>query len=177
MRRREFIALGGAAVALPHVARAQQPTKPPTIGFFGSTTRSSWGNWVPAFAQRLSELGWIEGRTVTIEYRWAEGIPERFIEVATELVRLKVDVVVTAGAEPVVALKQATAIIPIVFAAAADPVASGLVASLRSPGGNVTGLSAQNPDLAANAWNSCARLSPVSVDLRSLLMSAVLVPS
>jgi ABC-type uncharacterized transport system substrate-binding protein len=133
---------------LPFAARAQQLAKLPTIGFFGSTTRSSWGNWVPAFVQRLRELGWIEGRTVAIEYRWAEGNPERFTELAAEFVRLKVDVIVTAGAEPVIALKQATAIIPIVFAAVADPVGSGLVASLRRPGGNATGLSVQATDLA-----------------------------
>jgi putative ABC transport system substrate-binding protein len=146
--RREFITLlGGAAAAWPLAARAQQLTRLPTIGFFGSTTRSSWSGWVPAFVQRLRELGWIEGRTVVIEYRWAEGNPERFTEIADEFVRLKVDVIVTAGAEPVVALKQATAVIPIVFAAAADPVGSGLVGSLRRPGGNVTGLSVQAPDL------------------------------
>jgi putative tryptophan/tyrosine transport system substrate-binding protein len=149
MRRREFISLlGSAAVAWPLAARAQQAGSLPTIGFFGSTTPSSWSNWVPAFVQRLRELGWIEGRTVAIEYRWAEGNPERFTEIAAEFVRLKADVIVTAGAEPVVALKQATAVIPIVFGAAADPVGSGLVGSLRRPGGNVTGLSVQAPDLA-----------------------------
>jgi putative tryptophan/tyrosine transport system substrate-binding protein len=149
MRRREFITLlGGAASVWPLAAHAQQLAKLPTIGFLGSTTPSSWSNWVTAFVQRLRELGWIEDRTVAIEYRWAEGKPERFTEVAAEFVRLKVDVIVTAGAEPVVALKQATAVIPIVFAAAADPIGSGLVASLRRPGGNVTGLSVQATDLA-----------------------------
>ena len=148
MRRRKFIAGLASATAWPLAARAQQLAKLPTIGFFGSTTRSSWSLWVPAFVQRLRELGWIEGRTVAIEYRWAEGRPERFTEVAAEFVRLNVDVIVTAGAEPVVALKQATAVIPIVFAAAADPVGSGLIGSLRRPGGNVTGLSVQATDLA-----------------------------
>jgi putative ABC transport system substrate-binding protein len=148
VKRREFILLlGSAAFAWPLAARAQQPARLPIIGFFGSTTPSSWSDWVPAFVQRLRELGWIEGRTVAIEYRWAEGNPERFTEMAAEFVRLKADVIVTAGAEPVVALKQATAVIPIVFAAAADPVGSGLVGSLRRPGGNVTGLSVQAPDL------------------------------
>jgi putative ABC transport system substrate-binding protein len=148
VKRREFILLlGSAAFAWPLAARAQQPARLPIIGFFGSTTPSSWSDWVPAFVQRLRELGWIEGRTVAIEYRWAEGNPERFTEMAAEFVRLKADVIVTAGAEPVVALKHATAVIPIVFAAAADPVGSGLVGSLRRPGGNVTGLSVQAPDL------------------------------
>jgi putative tryptophan/tyrosine transport system substrate-binding protein len=148
IRRREFITLAsGAAVAWPLAARAQQLARLPTVGFFGSSTPSSWSNWVPAFVQRMRELGWIEGRTVAIEYRWAEGNPERFTEMAAEFVRLNADVIVTAGAEPVVALKQATAVIPIVFVAASDPVGSGLVGSLRRPGGNVTGLSVQAPDL------------------------------
>ena len=98
--------------------------------------------------QRLRELGWIEGRTVAIEYRWAEGRSERFAEIAAEFVRLKVDVIVTAGTAAVVAAKQATSVIPIVFAAAGDPVGTGLVASLARPGGNVTGLSNQSADLA-----------------------------
>jgi len=97
--------------------------------------------------QRLRELGWIEGRTVAIEYRWAEGRSERFTEIAAELVRLKVDVIVTGGGA-LLAAKQATSVIPIVFALAGDPVGSGLVASLARPGGNVTGLSVQATDLA-----------------------------
>ena len=99
MRRREFITLlGGAAAAWPLAARAQQPAKLPTIGFLGAATPSAWSQWVAAFVQRLRELGWIEGRTVAIEYRWAEGRSERFAEIAAEFVRLKVDVIVTAGA-------------------------------------------------------------------------------
>jgi putative ABC transport system substrate-binding protein len=146
MRRREFISLlGGATVAWPVAARAQQ--KLPTIGFLGSTTPSAMSQWVAAFMQRLRELGWIEGRTVAIEYRWAEGRGERFAEIAAELVRLKVDVIVTAGGA-VLAAKAATSIIPIVFAVASDPLGSGLVASLARPGGNATGLSLQLPDLA-----------------------------
>ena len=108
----------------------------------------SQSQWVAAFVQRLRELGWIEGRTVAIEYRWAEGRSERFAEIAAEFVRLKVDVIVTAGTAAVVAAKQATSVIPIVFAAAGDPVGTGLVASLARPGGNVTGLSIQATDLA-----------------------------
>src|SRR6516165_4945430 len=126
MRRREFITLlGGAAAVWPLAARAQQPAKPPTIGFLGGSTPSLWSAWVSAFGQRLRELGWIEGRNVAIEYRWAEGRNERYTEIAAEFVRLKVDVIVTAGAS-VVAAKQATSAIPTVFA-----VAAGCCAKLR----------------------------------------------
>ncbi len=148
MRRREFITLVGGAAAWPLAARAQQPAKVPTIGFLGAGTPLVWGQWVAAFVQRLRELGWIEGRNVAIEYRWAEGRDERFAEIAAEFVRLKVDVIVTSGTPTVVAAKQATSVIPIVFATAGDPVGTGLVASLARPGGNVTGLSVQITDLA-----------------------------
>jgi putative ABC transport system substrate-binding protein len=148
MRRREFITLLGGAAAWPLAANAQQPAKLPTIGFIVSGTRSSHGQWVAAFAQRLRELGWIEGRTVAIEYRWADGRSGRSAEIAAEFVRLKVDVIVTSTPANVVAAKQATSVIPIVFAAAGDPVGSGLVTSLARPGGNVTGLSMQTTDLA-----------------------------
>src|SRR5262245_64514116 len=123
--------------------RAQQPGKLPTIGFFGPSTPSAVRRRTAAFSQRLGELGWIEGRTVAIEYRWARGRTERFAEIAAELVRLNVDVIVTSGAGPVVAAKQATSHIPIIFAVASDPVPTGFVASLARPGGNVTGLSAR----------------------------------
>jgi putative ABC transport system substrate-binding protein len=147
MRRREFITLlGGAAVAWPLAARAQQAGKLPTIGFLG-TDAAGWRPWHDAFVGRLRELGRIEGRTVAIEYGWSEGRPERAAEIAAEFVRLKVDVIVTAG-PGVAASKQATAVIPIVFAIATDPIGAGLVASLARPGGNVTGLSAQQSDLA-----------------------------
>ena len=149
MRRREFITLlGGAAAAWPLAARAQQPAKLPTIGYLGANTPSAESQRIAAFVQRLRELGWIEGRTVAIEYRWAEGRNERFAEIAAEFVRLKVDVIVTAGTAAVVAAKQATSVIPIVFAVAGDPVGTGLVASLARPGGNVTGLSLQATDIA-----------------------------
>jgi putative tryptophan/tyrosine transport system substrate-binding protein len=145
--RRKFLAtLGGAAVAWPLAAWAQQSAMP-VIGFLGGPTASASGPWVAAFAQRLRELGWIEGRTVAIEVRWAEGRSERFAEIAAEFVRLKVDVIVTAG-PPVFAAKQATSVIPIVFATMADPLGSGLVASLARPGGNLTGLSLTSPELA-----------------------------
>jgi putative tryptophan/tyrosine transport system substrate-binding protein len=148
MNRRAVISLIGGAAAWPLMARAQQPTKLPTIGFLGAATASSWSQWTAAFVQRLRELGWIEGRTVAIDYRWAEGRNERFGEIAAELVRLKVDVIVTAGSA-VPAAKQASSVTPIVFATAADPVGSGLVASLARPGGNVTGLSNYQSDVAA----------------------------
>jgi putative ABC transport system substrate-binding protein len=146
MRRREFITLLGVSAIWPVAARAQ-PMKLPTIGFLGAGTPSGWNHWVAAFVQRLQELGWIEGRTVAIEVRWAEGRPERYTEIATEFVGLKVDVIVTVGGA-VLAAKQATSVIPIVFAAAADPLGSSMVASLARPGGNVTGLSIQATDLA-----------------------------
>ncbi len=149
MRRRDFFTLlGGAAAAWPLAARAQQPAKLPTIGFLGQTTRSGGSEWVAAFVQRLRELGWSEGRTIAIEYRWAEGREERFAQVAAELVQLKCDVIVTSGTQAVMASKQATSVIPIVFATAGDPVGNDLVASLARPGGNVTGLSVLAADLA-----------------------------
>jgi putative ABC transport system substrate-binding protein len=146
MKRRDFISLLGSAAAWPVAARAQQ-ARLPTIGFLGAATASVWGSWTAAFEYRLRELGWTEGRTIAIEYRWAEGRPERYAEIAAEFVRRKVDVIVTVGSA-VPAVKQATSVIPIVFALAADPVGAGLVASLARPGGNVTGLSNQQSDLA-----------------------------
>ena len=148
MRRREFVTLlGGTAVAWPLAARALQAGKLPTIGFMGGATPSAWSQWTAAFVQRLPELGWIEGRTVAIEYRWAEGRRERLAEIATEFVLLNVDVIVTGGTEAVLAARQATSVIPIVFGTAGDPVGTGLVTSLARPGGNVTGLSNQSADL------------------------------
>ena len=148
MRRREFITLlGGAAAGWPPAARAQQAGKLPTIGFLGASTPSAWSQWTAAFVQGLRELGWTEGRTVAIEYRWAEGRSERYTEIATEFVRLKVDVIVTVGSA-VAAAKQVTSTIPIVFAIAVDPVGSGIVASLARPGDNATGISVQSTELA-----------------------------
>jgi putative ABC transport system substrate-binding protein len=149
VKRREFIMLVGGAAAWPLEARAQQAAKLPTIGYLGSGTPATQSQWVAAFVQRLRELGWIEARTIAIEYRWAEGRAERAAEIAAEFVRRKVDVIVTSATAVVVAAKQATSAIPIVCAAAGDPVGTGLVASLARPGGNVTGLSNQQPDTAA----------------------------
>jgi len=149
IRRRKFLAtlLGGAAT-WPLAARAQQPAKLPTIGFLGANTPAVQIRWTAAFVQRLRELGWIEGRTIAIEFRWAEGRSERAAEIVAEFVRQKVDVIVTGGTEYVLAAKQVTSVIPIVFSNVGDPVDSGLVAGLARPGGNVTGLSIQGTDTA-----------------------------
>ena len=148
------------AAAWPLAARAQR-RKAADHRVLGRSTPSAWSQWVAAFVQRLRELGWIEGRTIAIEYRWAEGRSERFAEIAAEFVRLKVDVIVTAGAA-VLAAKQATSVIPIVFAVADDPVGSGLVASLARPGGNVTGLSLQSADIAGKRLELLREVVPRS---------------
>jgi putative ABC transport system substrate-binding protein len=147
-RRRFIMLLGGTAAAWPLAARAQQVRKPATVGFLGQSTPLGESERAAAFAQRLRELGWVDGRTVAIEYRWADGRSERFAEIAAEFVRLKVDIIVTGGTLPAIAAKQTTSTIPIVFASAGDPVGTGLVASLARPNGNVTGLSVLAVDLA-----------------------------
>jgi putative ABC transport system substrate-binding protein len=157
--RREFITLlGGVAVLAPLAARAQRGNLP-TIGFLGANTPAVQSQWTAAFVQRLRELGWIEGRTVAIEYRWGEGRTERFAEFVAEFVRRKVDVIVTHGTA-VPAAKQATAVIPIVFAISGDPVGNGLVTSLARPGGNVTGLSLQAPDRAGKRLELLREIVP-----------------
>ncbi len=168
--------LGGAAAAWPLAARAQQPGKLPTIGILGSGTPATQGQWYAGFVRRLRELGWTEGGNVSIEYRWAEGRDERFAEIAAEFVRLKVDMIVTSGNSAVVAAKQATSVIPIVFAVAGDPVGTGLVASLARPGRNVTGLSGQQPTPLASDWNCCARFCQSCAGWRCWPMSAVPMP-
>jgi len=159
MNRRAFIALAGGAAAWPLPARAQQAGTRPIIGFLSTSSATVWRPWTAAFVQRLRELGWIEGRTVAIEWRWAEGRSERFAEIAAELVRLKVDLIVTSGGG-VPAAKQATSVIPIVFALAADPLGGGLVASLSRPGGNVTGLSQQAADVAGKRLEILREILP-----------------
>ena len=147
MRRREFIKLfSSTVVAWPVGARAQQPGKLPTIGFLG-TEASVWSPYTAAFVQRLRELGWIEDRTIAIQYRWSEGRAARNVEIAAEFVRLKVDVIVT-NAFAASAVKHATSVIPIVFPLGIDPVGGDLIGSLAQPGGNVTGLTTQQSDLA-----------------------------
>src|SRR5262245_698911 len=148
LKRREFIkAMAGLATAWPLQARAQQPRILPTIGFLLTGTASSHGPWCAALAQRLRELGWIEGRTIAIEYRVAEGHKERFAEIAAEFVRLQVEVIVSTGAAATEVM-HATSVIPVVFALWGDPIGSGYIASLARPGGNVTGLSMQSSDIA-----------------------------
>ena len=170
MKRREFITLlGGAAAAWPFAARAQQPGKLPTVGLLVGTTLLVESPRVAAFVQRLRELGWIEGRTVAIEIRYADGRTERLVEIAAEFVRLKVDVIFTQGTASVIAAKQAAAVIPIVFAAVADPVSTGLVASLPRPGGNVTGLSNQLVDLVGKRIEMLREVLP---GLRTLAIMA-----
>jgi ABC-type uncharacterized transport system substrate-binding protein len=148
VRRREFITLLGGAAAWPLAARGQQRPKLPTIGLLGSSTAAAWSPWVAAFVQRLRELGWIEGRSIVIEYRWAEGRNERGAEIATEFAQLKVDVIVTTGSSAL-AVKEAISTVPVVFALLADPIGSGYIASLARPGGNATGLSIQTLETAA----------------------------
>ena len=149
LRRRQFMTLLAGAAGWPVAASAQRPTKLPTIGYLGSSTASAQSQWVAAFVQRLHDLGWIDGRTVAIQYRWAEGRTEGFQDIAAEFARLKVEVIVTSGTAPVLAAKQVAMNVPIVFAVASDPVGNNLVTSLARPGGNVTGLSIQQTDLAA----------------------------
>jgi ABC-type uncharacterized transport system substrate-binding protein len=160
MRRREFITLFGGAAAVWPVAALAQQAKLPIIGFMGESTPEGQRQWVAAFVQRLSERGWTEGRNITIEYRWAEGRNERFAEIVAELVRLKIDVIVTQGTPAVLAAKQATSSIPVVFAIAGNPVANGLVASLARPGGNVTGLTNQSADLAGKRIELLRDITP-----------------
>jgi putative ABC transport system substrate-binding protein len=159
MRRRELLTLlGGAAVAWPLAARAQQ-AKVPVIGFLGTTSPAAWSQPVAAFEQRLRELGWIAGRTITIDYRWTDGRNEQAPEIAEAFVQRKVDIIV-AGGNAVAAVKRATASIPIVFPVAVDPLGSGFVDSLSRPGGNVTGLSLQGTDVAGKRLQMLREIVP-----------------
>jgi putative tryptophan/tyrosine transport system substrate-binding protein len=164
LRRRQVVGLlYGAATAasfMPMYANAGQPGRLPTIGFLGATSPSTWSAFVAAFLQRLRELGWIDGSTVAIEYRWAQGHHELYAEFAAEFVRLNVDVIVTGGTDASIAVKKATPLIPIVVAASGDPVGTGLVASLAHPGGNVTGLSNEQADLAGYRLQLLQELIP-----------------
>jgi putative tryptophan/tyrosine transport system substrate-binding protein len=168
-RRKLLAALGGAAAAWPLAARAQQPGKLPTIGFMGASTPAGQSDMVAALVQRLRELGWIEGRTIAIEYRWAEGRDERYSEIAAEFVRLKVDVILTHGTQATLAAKRATSTIPIVATVVGDPVGSGLVTSLARPGGNVTGLSIVSPDMATKRLELLREVVPTLRRLAVLL--------
>jgi putative ABC transport system substrate-binding protein len=158
VKRREFISLVGGAATWPVAVCAQQPAN--TIGFLGASTRAAENQWIAAFVQRLGEVGWIEGRNIVIEYRWADGREERFAEIAAEFVRLKVGVIVTWGTASTIAAKQTTFLVPIVAAAMGDPLGSGIASSLARPGGNVTGLSAQVTDLASKRLELLRELIP-----------------
>jgi putative tryptophan/tyrosine transport system substrate-binding protein len=158
MNRREVTTLLGGAAAWPLAAHGQQAPK--TIGLLGANSASQQSQWTAAFVQRLRELGWTEGRNIAIEARWAEGSNERAAEFAAELVRRGPDLIVTSGTPIALAAKQATATVPIVFATASDPVGSGLVESLPRPGGNVTGLSIQSPDLSGKRLELLRDLIP-----------------
>jgi putative ABC transport system substrate-binding protein len=160
MRRRDFIVALSSAAAMPMAARGQQAVKRATIGLLGSGTAAAQSEWTAALLKRLRELGWIEGDNVTMEYRWAEGRTERLPALADELVRLRVDVLVTHNTPPTLAAKKATSTIPVVFATAGDAVGSGIVASLARPGGNVTGLSSMQPDTAGKRVELLRELIP-----------------
>jgi putative tryptophan/tyrosine transport system substrate-binding protein len=158
MKRRDFIAALGGAAAWPLAARAQQ-AKVPVIGFLGTTSQSIWSQQIAAFEQRLSELGWVVGRTIDIDYRWTEGRNEQAPAIAEAFVQRKVDIIV-AGGNAVAAAKRATTSIPIVFPVAVDPVGSGFVDNLSRPGGNVTGLSLQGPDVAGKRLELLRQMVP-----------------
>ena len=148
MERRRFIeVIAGCLLAAPLRADAQPAAKVPRIGFLGNSTAALEANLVGPFREGLRELGYVEGRNILIEYRWAEGKNERLPALIAELIALKVDVIVTAGTPAALAVKKATTSIPLVMAAVGDPIGVGLVASLARPGGNVTGLSAIAPEL------------------------------
>jgi putative tryptophan/tyrosine transport system substrate-binding protein len=169
MKRREFVTVIGGVAAWPILARAQRSGKLPTIGYLGASTPAEAAPWIAAFVQRLRELGWVEGRTVAIEYRWGEARSDRWAEITAEFVRLKVDVIATYNTPTTFTAKKMTSAVPIVFALAGDLVGSGLVESLARPGGNVTGVSTQHADFPGKRL---ALLREVVPDLRRLAVMA-----
>jgi putative ABC transport system substrate-binding protein len=174
MRRREFITLLGGAAAWPLAVRAQQAGKRPTIGLMGASTPEAVNVWLAAFVQRLHELGWVEGRNITLEYRWAEGRFERLAEFAAEFVQQGVDIIVAEDTVATIAAERATATIPIVFPITGDPVGNKLVADLARPGGNATGLSIQAVDLAPKRLELFREIVPGLIHLAILANTASL---
>jgi putative ABC transport system substrate-binding protein len=173
MKRREFITLvGGAAFARPFAGRAQQLGKVARIGFLGNSTAALEANLVGPFRDRLRELGYEEGRNIVIEYRWADGRYERFPALIAELVALKVDAIVTAGTPASVAVKNATTTIPLVMVAVGDPVATGLVASLARPGGNITGLTSMSVEMEGKRLELLREVSPKTSNIAVLWNAA-----
>ena len=172
MKRRDFITLlGGAAAAWPIVAGAQQVDRARRLGFLGAATSSVGGPWLSALVQRLAELGWVEGRNLQIDVRWAEGRNDRATEIAVEFARADLDLIVTWATGPALAAKRATAVIPIVFPTGGDPISGGLVASLARPGGNVTGISNLSTDLNAKRLELLREIVP-SLKQLAVLMNA-----
>jgi putative tryptophan/tyrosine transport system substrate-binding protein len=169
MRRREFSWLLGSTAIWPRKVEAQQPLW--TIAIIGNTP-GVYGPWASVLVERLGQLGWIEGRTLQIEYRWSEGRRERVVEIAAELVSKKVDLIVTYGGAAVI-LKQVTASIPIVFVPAVDPIAAGLVANLAHPGGNATGMSLQQAEIASKRLEVLREIVQVSAGWQSCLMQPI----
>jgi putative ABC transport system substrate-binding protein len=176
MKRRDFIILVGGASAWPLTAEAQQVDRARNIGILGSGTPASQGARYAIFVQRLGELGWIDGRTAVIDYRWTEGHSERAAEIAAAFVHLKADIIVTNGNASILAAKRATSTIPIVFPIAGDPVRTGLVASLSRPGGNVTGLSIQTDEVAGKRLGLLREIAP-NLHRIGILFEAANAPS
>jgi len=159
LQRRDFLIAAGALLAAPLAAEAQQAAKIARIGFLGNST-TALGHLRDAFLQGMRDLGYVEGRNLVIEYRYAEGQLERFPALAAELVALKVEVLVAPPTPAAQAAKRATTTIPIVFAGAGDPVTSGLVTSLARPGGNITGLSGLSPELVGKCLEQLKQAVP-----------------